>query len=769
MSAEKTPMCDDERAASEALTATLKSKALELGADLVGVGPVERWAQAPVQMRPDGHWPDCRNVVVVAIHHPDACVELGGIPDAHTCGPYAVQGQMNERLEYIQFHLGRWLEKQGHHALTIAATNIWRFRPYKEVVRPFAPDLSDIHAAAACGLGEMGFHGLLMTPEFGTWQRFCCMMTDAPLLADPMYDGPTLCDDCGACITMCDEQCGGALAHEVDGEIILNVDGKELRYADKNMWRCAWSEHFGLDSQLDIPEVVTEENILEYLAKYGRRGGTEGPCLKYCRPPHLRGKRQTKVVPADALPDRATTERIRKMAVEKRMAAFGVVSAEQLHEAGIETDPHLPDCRSVVIVGMDWPADSNPSSCGPAGESCLATSLGVSQVLAHMHLDMVRELERFGYYSVVLTQLPAGEAAQVAGISADDFDGRLQVRAILTQAVLQPTAASLVCRHETSPPDTLQMRHIIGEHGSDLIGVASASELDAVAGQLREIVNEDELKIHVALTGPIHGEPEVTIAPRENARVVGPSDWIEGAKSVIVLGMVYPDQNLTRAGEPPADAAGPYGFSQYQVIRDLGVDALMIARELEHRGFRAAITYDLCGTGSMTENPRFKTPDIFSNRFAAAGAGLGVIGRGGFVVTPDNDVCVRYVSIVTDAEIAPTPALPDAFDPCAGCEAPCLTACPVNALDCCESECAGDSCWAKRDFLRCDWAKKYALVGDEGPKFMGSHTDVPVPDGEITAELIAEAMLKRDPIQRHLDCIVEGCLKACHGVRRTKA
>ena len=109
MSAEKTPMCDDERAASEALTATLKSKALELGADLVGVGPVERWAQAPVQMRPDGHWPDCRNVVVVAIHHPDACVELGGIPDAHTCGPYAVQGQMNERLEYIQFHLGRLL------------------------------------------------------------------------------------------------------------------------------------------------------------------------------------------------------------------------------------------------------------------------------------------------------------------------------------------------------------------------------------------------------------------------------------------------------------------------------------------------------------------------------------------------------------------------------------------------------------------------------------------------------------------------------------
>ena len=202
------------------------------------------------------------------------------------------------------------------------------------------------------------------------------------------------------------------------------------------------------------------------------------------------------------------------------------------------------------------------------------------------------------------------------------------------------------------------------------------------------------------------------------------------------------------------------------MIRDLGMDALMIGRELEHRGFRAAITYDVCGTGSMTENPRFDIPDIFSNRFAAAAAGLGVIGRGGFVITPDNDVCVRYVAIVTDAEIAPTAALPADFEPCTGCDAPCLSACPVDALDCSETECVGDSCWAKRDFLRCDWAKKYALVGDAGPKFMGSHTDVPVPEGEITAELIAEGMLKRDPIQRHLDCIVEGCLKACHGVRR---
>jgi len=129
-------------------------------------------------------------------------------------------------------------------------------------------------------------------------------------------------------------------------------------------------------------------------------------------------------------------------------------------------------------------------------------------------------------------------------------------------------------------------------------------------------------------------------------------------------------------------------------------------------------------------------------------------------------VCVRYVAIVTDAPIEPTASTTEGFAPCEGCAAPCISACPVQALCGDESECAGDSCWAKRDFLRCDWAKKYALVGDEGPKYMGSRTDVPVPDGPITAEVIADALLKRDPIQRHLDCIVEGCLKACHMLRR---
>jgi len=156
--------------------------------------------------------------------------------------------------------------------------------------------------------------------------------------------------------------------------------------------------------------------------------------------------------------------------------------------------------------------------------------------------------------------------------------------------------------------------------------------------------------------------------------------------------------------------------------------------------------------GSKTQNPRFMTPDIFSGRIA---------------ISPDYGVRMRWVAIVTDAEIAPTEPLVG-FDPCADCAAPCITACPVAALSGEATERARERCWAARDLLRCDWAKRYALVGDEGIKWMGSTTDIPPPDGEITAQDIAAATHRRDPVQRHLDCILEPCLKACHRVLQEK-
>ena len=561
------------------------------------------------------------------------------------------------------------------------------------------------------------------------------------------------------------------------GEVVLNVDGKELRYAEKNLWRCAWSEHFGLDAYLDIPDVVTEEVILETLEQHGRRGGTMGPCLKYCRPPHLRGRYLLREVRDDTPPARGLTNEMVRMARDGRTSVIGVVSADRWDEgAPGDQRAQLPGCNAAIIIGIDWPEDSEVTGSGPLGERCEPAYFGASLQADHLELDLTRALEQRGYFSVCQVTVDPADVAEKAGLLVRGDEGRLTSerygqrmawRVVLTQAPLAEAAVDLVRAGEHVAPTLEELRALLDEDGADAIGVASAETLAEIAEELRGQIDEDALKVNVVRGGPVHGEIEAHIQPREGARVFAPEDWLEGAKSVIVLGMAITERTLDRAGEEPADAIGPYAFAEYQVTRDIGIDALNLARELDRRGFRAAITWDVTGVGSKTQNPRFLAPDIFSGRIEAAAAGLCIIGRGGFAISPEHGVRTRWVAIVTDAEITPTEPLAG-FDPCAGCAAPCIATCPVAALSGEATECAGGRCWAARDLLRCDWAKRYALVGDEGIRWMGSTTDIAPPDGEISAEAIAEAIHQRDPVQRHLDCILEPCLKACHRVLREK-
>lgn len=57
-------------------------------------------------------------------------------------------------------------------------------------------------AAVLCGLGEIGFHGALLTDEFGPFVRTCFVLTDAEIEPSPIKE-PYLCDKCGECAKGC--------------------------------------------------------------------------------------------------------------------------------------------------------------------------------------------------------------------------------------------------------------------------------------------------------------------------------------------------------------------------------------------------------------------------------------------------------------------------------------------------------------------------------------------------------------------------------------
>lgn len=152
-----------------------------------------------------------------------------------------------------------------------------------------------------------------------------------------------------------------------------------------------------------------------------------------------------------------------------------------------------------------------------------------------------------------------------------------------------------------------------------------------------------------------------------------------------------------------------------------------------------------------------------SSRLPAVAAGLGEIGWNGMVLTPEYGSRVRFFALVTDAPLVPDQlyAGPQLCKRCFRC----VKACPAKAIAGKESvsiEVDGKRFeWGLADRLRCDWAKRYGLLAEEGGKYMGNKTNIPVPD-KITPEKVVEAILSSDRMQRpNYTAIVERCFTEC--------
>jgi ferredoxin len=201
--------------------------------------------------------------------------------------------------------LARFLEDEGHEAKPMTVSGKWRVHRYKDIPTEWCADFSNRHAAVAAGLGEFGLHGLAITPQFGMKQRFCSVITTAPLDPDPMYEGVPLCDRCMACVRACP-------AGAVDAEHLetVTIGDRTWEYATVDHWRCAWSEqtnmlaeegptHFGQAQSFPPPAEgpIDDELLLETFYRKNREVGLQaamthamGACMRVCTPPHLRGR-----------------------------------------------------------------------------------------------------------------------------------------------------------------------------------------------------------------------------------------------------------------------------------------------------------------------------------------------------------------------------------------------------------------------------------------------------------------------------------------------
>ena len=749
----------------------VRELAFATGAQALGVAPAERFSQAPRPYWPSSYLPGARSVVVVGVHYPDACVEECGDKDLQAMNAYGiVQVDMNILLDVLSFRIARLLDREGFGAVSFSTSHIWRYRPFGEIARSFTPDFAHRHAAVAAGLGEFGWNGLVINPEFGPRIRFNCIITQAELPPTPMYAGPALCDKCMRCVKHCSMD---TFRKEVAGLDRVVIGGREFKFPHTNKWRCAWAEHFALGLNVPIPDKIDERSVLAAKHRYGVFGGEIGNCLRQCLPPDAR----TAPVATDstvwrrrkAPPTGGTAPLLRDLRrLAPRPDYLAVLPVAELPPDLLTSE--LPGTQALLVLGVNLPRDlPDLEILGHAGdlpaglqEATAFSREEGNRLLALLGHQAAMLAEQHGYDAMPRVALKADRLAALCGWGDFSGDGRLfrtrthGTNSLFTVVALTaPLPRTIVKERRPKPaPCTREaLEKAARAQGVDLFGVAPLQRLEAFPA-VRELQ-----RLYPAL------------------------------RNAVVLGMHYPDGYLAPGPEAPTGALGTYSFAQYQTHRELGWAALALCRQLEASGQAGLPILDLGGKASKTLNVRGTPPadaamdrgmigllpfafipDHRANALAAVAAGLGALGYHGAALTPEFGVRQRFICILTDLDLKADPL--SNFDPgCTACRR-CLDACPTAALDRRRKESlsvGGRTLRIPRlDAPRCDWAKRFGLVGASGPEAQGSTTDIPPPE-TISLKAIHEAMEARDPLQDHFASILEPCIRVCPGRRPTEA
>ncbi len=179
-------------------------------ADLVGFAPADRFAPDDPVFR---IFPGTKTVIALAFRVLRGCYR--GTEEGTTYYQYTTMGVENMEETILPMALWKvsvWLESQGYVAVPQRRHQQIMAEPdstnpevaYDAIYRGRTAEnqMDFLSAAVACGIGEKGLSGSLLTPEFGPMVRWAFVLTDAVIEPDDLRE-PTLCDACGKCVSAC--------------------------------------------------------------------------------------------------------------------------------------------------------------------------------------------------------------------------------------------------------------------------------------------------------------------------------------------------------------------------------------------------------------------------------------------------------------------------------------------------------------------------------------------------------------------------------------
>lgn len=725
------------------LTAAIKQLALDLGADMVGIAPVSRFDGMPHMLGPKAHLPEAKSVVCLGIHHPDASVDWCGEPNPNF--PAAFQIGMIPKLDAICFRMCKWVEEQGYATIPQPCTTYWRHRKYKDIPYEHTAAWNHMPAFVAAGLGEYGYHGMVMSPEYGPRQRIISFITAAELEPDDLYSGDPLCDSCLACARHCAGR-NYEMERLNDPKFIeFTMDDKSFRYPNINRWRCFYGEQAHLDTRLLAEIEDMDEEKIYKAVESGVRVPNHGymcSSFKHCMTPKKR-YRDRKYTPGVLrkkqhldVPHAELMKRIEEMAINcgadritvQPLSDFTAQKAN--FDEGFRVDQFYDTFTAVITVGRYTHKFSEDDELNIRNKGHLHAA--VVDRISCFAIDATRYLDDLGYEAIqdwFRTGI-ARQSAKNAGWEKDDHYVAL---------------SSIIC-------------NIPFENRNDVLRDWEFDCVPEVTLDLPFMKN-----MEVVSVGRVE---DITYPGMDAIRAAYPN-----AKSLVVLAESMPERMVELAGDQEAEDGSAYAYAHYEIHKESLWAAMDLCSALEEQGYTAVPFADLAPESHTTIGKFGRhMPDLRANAPFAVAAGLGVLGKSGMVVNEKYGPRMRFSFVLTDAPLTTTVAPTESLCP-ADCKL-CAAACPMQALlDIPEViDITADRKFEvfTRDETRCAWARSLAMCEGAGSAQLGwKLPDIPLPE-TLTAETILEIQNSKDKIQtlcyqnpHFIDLIIERCLQKC--------
>lgn len=202
----------------------LKEYAKSIGIDLIGFASKKRFEGVIPEESPFSIFPEAGTVILLGKRITRGA--LRGIEEGTNFGDYSLFGSSwldNNFNSLMCYDITRYLEDRGYEAVPVypnptEAKGMGVPVGKGKAAPNVTPDFQ--YAAVACSLGEIGYCGEILTPEFGPRQRWQMVITDAEIEEDPILEG-SICTHCGKCAGICPL---GAIT----GSRIIEICGKKM-------------------------------------------------------------------------------------------------------------------------------------------------------------------------------------------------------------------------------------------------------------------------------------------------------------------------------------------------------------------------------------------------------------------------------------------------------------------------------------------------------------------------------------------------------------